>query len=188
MPEICCDNWNSPTSISRNCILRFRLSSQSCIKLFTLYTDVKEHRKIIMPFVVVWIQEFIPFFKLKTVVVAKIRSWWAWQDSNLWPCAYQAHALTSWATRPVVKSASASQWWRHGDSNPRPIACKATALPTELCPHYWVGFKFTGDFLSSPLRELKQKLNCALPYQILWALVSFVAKDLAAYWFANESG
>ena len=25
---------------------------------------------------------------------------WAWQDSNLWPCAYQAHALTNWATGP----------------------------------------------------------------------------------------
>ena len=87
---------------------------------------------------------------------------WAWQDLNLWPCAYQAHALTSWATGPIfwmsyfyfsslflAKLALNSlaqlcknrlewferfEWWRQGDSNPWPIACKATALPTELCP------------------------------------------------------
>ena len=29
------------------------------------------------------------------------RKWWAWLDSNRWPCAYQAHALTNWATRPT---------------------------------------------------------------------------------------
>ena len=30
--------------------------------------------------------------------------WWAWEDSNLRPHAYQACALTTWATSPYIKS------------------------------------------------------------------------------------
>ena len=26
---------------------------------------------------------------------SSLKRWWAWQDSNLRPCAYQAHALTN---------------------------------------------------------------------------------------------
>jgi hypothetical protein len=52
----------------------------------------------------VWIPESLPSLKLKTVIFASscfplrpspFRRWWAWQDSNLRPCAYQAHALTN---------------------------------------------------------------------------------------------
>lgn len=32
------------------------------------------------------------------------RKWWAWQDLNLWPRAYQARALTNWATGPLVSN------------------------------------------------------------------------------------
>ena len=28
--------------------------------------------------------------------------WWVWQDLNLWPHAYQACALTNWATDPQI--------------------------------------------------------------------------------------
>ena len=70
--------------------------------------------------------------------------------------------------------------WRHGDSNPRPIACKATALPTELCPlgvrdSASPGLSHAAGSFWDPERDLfgislgyqKQKLNCALPFQIL---------------------
>ena len=60
--------------------------------------------------------------------------WWAWLDSNQWPCAYQAHALTNWATGPQPK-------WSWGELNSWPIACKATALPTELQPRLVRMFK-----------------------------------------------
>src|SRR5215217_121632 len=60
--------------------------------------------------------------------------------------------------------------WRHGDSNPRPIACKATALPTELCP---LRFGKFGVTLPVGLFVAKQKLNCALPFQIFKAWLAF---------------
>ena len=72
------------------------------------------------------------------------------------------------------------QWWRHGDSNPRPIACKATALPTELCPLYFKRANSVGPAArSQPFNDncanlsLKQKLNCALPFQIFDARSRF---------------
>ena len=67
--------------------------------------------------------------------------WWAWEDSNLRPHAYQACALTTWATSPCQFrrrssfSSSDALWWRWGGSNSWPPACKAGALPTELHPH-----------------------------------------------------
>ncbi len=93
------------------------------------------------------------------------------------------------------------QGWRHGDSNPRPIACKATALPTELCPQgfgqvlsavfqpgsnlgYFPHAPGIGNFLSS---LLKQKLNCALPFQISDASASFVAEVLGSHSKVNRS-
>lgn len=82
--------------------------------------------------------------------------------------------------------------WRHGDSNPRPIACKATALPTELYPLLFFGcfhrknLLFIGlwssgrSFLNySPhvfphgFPASKQKLNGALPFQVVWGYRSF---------------
>ena len=70
--------------------------------------------------------------------------------------------------------------WRHGDSNPRPIACKATALPTELCPLYFKRANSVGPAArSQPFNSncsslsLKQKLNCALPFQIFDARSRF---------------
>ena len=89
--------------------------------------------------------------------------WWAWEDSNLRPYAYQAYALTTWATSPwllrlwslvvsfrpnlvplrgtIFSFAFFSffikkkrKWWRWGGSNSWPPACKAGALPAELHP------------------------------------------------------
>jgi hypothetical protein len=71
-----------------------------------------------------------------------------------------------------LRSTPHGLWWRHGDSNPRPIACKATALPTELCPQ--VRIPSPSPRLGIP----KQKLNCALPFQISEAPVAFASEVL----------
>ena len=80
--------------------------------------------------------------------------WSVWMDSNHRPHAYQACALTTWATnrfllahlvlvRVIFLSASAD-WWRWWGSNPWPPACRAGALPAELHPHilYEVSLSF----------------------------------------------
>ena len=77
--------------------------------------------------------------------------WWAQVDSNHRPCAYQAHALTTWAMSPYTLSPYLSvirfssvflspccRLSAGGDDGARtrePPACKAGALPTELHPH-----------------------------------------------------
>ena len=62
-------------------------------------------------------------------------------DSNHRPHAYQACALTTWATDRYLTwwYQFSSSWWRWWDSNPWPPACRAGALPAELHPHmgYW---------------------------------------------------
>ena len=97
--------------------------------------------------------------------IKKKSKWWAWEDSNLRPYAYQAYALTTWATSPChsrrwsleITSAQTfrpalrrhwsflcflsfskeRKWWRWGESNSWPPACKAGALPAELHPHFF---------------------------------------------------
>ena len=72
-------------------------------------------------------------------------NWWAWEDSNLRPYAYQAYALTTWATSPCVKRRRnvlfLRPWWRWGGSNSWPPACKAGALPAELHPRIRTGYR-----------------------------------------------
>ena len=51
--------------------------------------------------------------------------------SNPRPLAWQASALTNWATKPFSKWDKIS-WWKVQGSNLWPSACKADALPTEL--------------------------------------------------------
>ena len=78
--------------------------------------------------------------------------WWAQVDSNHRPRAYQARALTTWAMSPCkfsvylvlsspFISSDVSDWWRWWESNPWPPACRAGALPAELHPHFFLGFK-----------------------------------------------
>ncbi len=74
------------------------------------------------------------------------KAWWAWLDLNQWPCAYQAHALTNWATGPPSLSyvfirrfyqrlaSLGGCWWSWGELNSRHPACKAGALPLSYSP------------------------------------------------------
>ena len=55
--------------------------------------------------------------------------WRGRRDSNSRPPAWQAGALTSWATTPEFV------WWAKQGSNLWPSACKADALPAELSAH-----------------------------------------------------
>ena len=53
---------------------------------------------------------YAKFYYIKFCKLGRCSYWWAWEDSNLRPHAYQACALTTWATspfdfrRPVVVS------------------------------------------------------------------------------------
>ena len=38
----------------------------------------------------------------KSMLWFSVCRWWVWQDLNLWPHAYQACALTNWATDPQI--------------------------------------------------------------------------------------
>ena len=55
------------------------------------------------------------------------KKWREWRDSNPRPIAWQAIALTNWATPPLLIF-----WWAVKDSNLWPPRCKRDALPTEL--------------------------------------------------------
>ena len=79
-----------------------------------------------------------PFrFRFTRYSVCLFLGWSVWMDSNHRPHAYQACALTTWATDRYSTwwYQFSSSWWRWWDSNPWPPACRAGALPTELHPH-----------------------------------------------------
>ena len=65
-----------------------------------------------------------------------LNCWREWRGSNPRPLAWQASALTSWATPPQGVLNYINQiflkWWSLLGSNQWPPACKAGALPTEL--------------------------------------------------------
>ena len=82
------------------------------------------------------------------------KGWWARVDSNYRPHAYQACALTDWATSPYLvrmggfepstpwsqtmcatKLRHIRKWQGWQDSNPRHVVLETTVLPTELHPH-----------------------------------------------------
>lgn len=48
--------------------------------------------------------------------------WWVWQDLNLWPHAYQACALTNWATGPSRRAHGNLKWSLHTGQRPSPVA------------------------------------------------------------------
>ena len=125
-------------------------------------------------------------------------AWWAQVDSNHRPCAYQAHALTTWAMSPYTRSSTypfryasdsihlyqfySSYWLRPavafrlgGDDGARtrePPACKAGALPTELHPHV------------SPPSRFSQK-PWKLNNELTWTLFSFLVVSLLRNFFRN---
>ena len=92
-------------------------------------------------------------FKVQ-IFIAHGDKWWAWEDLNLRPHAYQACALTTWATSPCQFrrrsfwfSSIRRPWWRWGGSNSWPPACKAGALPAELHPRVYINRRYS-DFCS----------------------------------------
>ena len=65
-------------------------------------------------------------------------------------------------------------WWRIWDSNPWPLPCKGSALPTELIPHNWLGWKvlpfpWPGQSrLRSLVRHTPIKLRLATSFEQFW--------------------
>ena len=102
--------------------------------------------------------------------------WSVWMDSNHRPRAYQARALTTWATdrfsfgfdssivpfiRHRIRSVKSDfglptfiGWWRWWESNPWPPACRAGALPAELHPLVIKGLFFE-DLWSPKIEQQK---------------------------------
>ena len=56
--------------------------------------------------------------------------WWAWEDSNLRPRAYQARALTTWATSPRPSELRFVRFPVNGESS---HAALLFLFPTKLC-------------------------------------------------------
>ena len=76
----------------------------------------------------------LPFAGWKPAVLTDRRrdlKWREWRDSNPRPIAWQAIALTNWATPPLCI------WWRIQGSNLLPPECKSGALPDELIPQIY---------------------------------------------------
>ena len=118
--------------------------------------------------------QFLHWFSLfdcqRSVFAYVSVSWSVWMDSNHRPRAYQARALTTWATdrfltHLVFRSTICRfpDWWRWRESNPWPPACRAGALPAELHPH--IGFfigpwqlnnrcLYTAQYASNPVLRL----------------------------------
>ena len=112
---------------------------------------------------------FLPLFSflfsLFSLLYRLSSVWSVWMDSNHRPRAYQARALTTWATDRSLGfswfvpfsllGVGFADWWRWWDSNPWPPACRAGALPTELHPHLFpIGVNAFSRIVSDP-----QKLN-----------------------------
>ena len=71
--------------------------------------------------------------------------------SNPRPLAWQASALTNWATKPFFEMWKFYfLWWKVQGSNLWPSACKADALPTELT------FRLSAHLLYQSLRHLSR--------------------------------
>ena len=123
--------------------------------------------------------------------------WSVWMDSNHRPRAYQARALTTWATNRYSRVSDSSHltrvnaigneawsflwtspslavgtadWWRWWDSNPWPPACRAGALPTELHPHTTGSFLFKDHCRSLKIEQQKIRTQPSVyrPRRLVW--------------------
>ena len=122
--------------------------------------------------------------------------WSVWMDSNHRPHAYQACALTTWATNRFSHSIGigfnhlltrlgpgTAGWWRWWESNPWPPACRAGALPAELHPRIY-GFvlfqwSFTNLFVSDPWKlNNKSSIRASLKTSLVNLTTRSPWKDL----------
>ena len=109
--------------------------------------------------------------KLLTIIL----KWREWRDSNPRPIAWQAIALTNWATPPLLLF-----WWVVKDSNLWPPRCKRDALPTELTTH---SQKYSDLYLLVQLRQvlliLKKLLKLLVFLNLLfWNNCLFIYKKI----------
>ena len=114
------------------------------------------------------------FYFLPLTSPNSVRLWSVWMDSNHRPHAYQACALTTWATNRFLHSigigssiiASAyTDWWRWWGSNPWPPACRAGALPAELHPRIY-GFVLFQWSVQVSLFLILENWTTKVPYKL----------------------
>ena len=117
----------------------------------------------------------------------KIRSlWWAWEDLNLRPHAYQACALTTWATSPsvVLKIGGDEETWTPDPLLARQVLSQLSYTPTFFLRYfhfYVVAFIFSLSYVQST--RLRSQINAPsinenllkkeLPFKLLNLTFSF---------------
>lgn len=112
--------------------------------------------------------------------------WWVWQDLNLWPRAYQARALTNWATDPTMQF-QCREWLLRSlphltatPQGPKNVEARRFelltsslqswrstnwAMPPEKIQGCSLRFFFRFDSFQN---QERQRLNCALRNQSNW--------------------
>ena len=96
--------WNLATAITQSCWIvisiagiirimkRKKLVDPSGIEPLTSWMQIRRSPS--------WAKDPYYAFEYKSILLAKPIKWWARRDLNLRPHAYQACALTNWATSP----------------------------------------------------------------------------------------
>ena len=118
--------------------------------------------------------KFQLFAVLPRALAPGTAGWSVWMDSNHRPHAYQACALTTWATNrflthlvlgsSIIASAY-TDWWRWWGSNPWPPACRAGALPAELHPRIY-GFVLFQWSVQVSLFLILENWTTKVPYKL----------------------
>ena len=105
---------------------------------------------------------------------AAVSHWWAWQDLNLWPHAYQACALTNWATGPHASNTHKLLFSKNFLDRPLPAAARWS---DDLQKQTWVvnkKFLLVGYFWAvigsdSPMSDKKLNKIGEIKMDLAWS-------------------
>ena len=82
--------------------------------------------------------------------------WWAWEDSNLRPYAYQAYALTTWATSPRRRKVRFVPFPAKAENFTHFLAPPLHSKPASLGFEMILAFLDVGFLCPSPLVEMRR--------------------------------
>ena len=98
--------------------------------------------------------------------------WWAWEDSNLRPHAYQACALTTWATSPNVFVRHSQTLVEISGIEPLTPCLQSRCSPSwAIPPYYWVNSLFLRAF---KIKQQQSKLDLTLDVRLTYFIQSFL--------------
>ena len=87
---------------------------------------------------------------------ASVKLWWAWEDSNLRPYAYQAYALTTWATSPRRRKVRFVPFPAKAENFTHFLAPPLHSKPASLGFEMILAFLDVGFLCPSPLVEMRR--------------------------------